>query len=408
MLASLGLYALATILLVLAAAGLRRRPREAALAAGAVAATLLLAEPALRLLYPPSLRPLEKIPSPLYHHVHRPGSVMYQGSYEGADIVIETNEDGFRSRHSRDSFLEHSLRVAVLGDSFTFGSGVRQEEPFPQLMEGLLSSQLPGESIAVLNAAAPSWSPLIGVRLFDGVVRHYRPGHVLYILDATDIGDDVKYASEIVDRGGRDVFELEAPPSARYFGAVAQVAIDGGPVESLLLPWRALGLARGPAKRAYDWYDFELEVGGVVERNRFFIYRHPLEVTRPWFDRTWENLRELSRLVETEGADFTLVLMPRYHPWNPRECPENWEAAEYALDERWQHEFFRYFEERRADAGFEIVDLLPAFREAHEAPLVFAVDPHLNPAGHALVARALTESVFAALQGRPEEGRAAE
>jgi len=394
---SVALYGLAIVLAIFTALGLRRRPREIGLAAGSTLAALLLCEAGLRLFYPPSLRPLEKIPSPLYHHVHRPGSVMYQGSYEGADIVIKTNEDGFRSRHSRASFLEHSIRIAVLGDSFTFGSGVKQEEPFPQLMERLLSSRLPGESVAVLNAAAPSWSPLIGVRLFDGIVRHYRPGQVLYVLDTTDIGDDAKYASELVQRPEGDLFDLSAP-RATYFGAVAQVAIDGGLLDRLLLPWRAMGLAPAPAAAAYDWYAFELEVGGVVEKNRFFIYRHPLEVTRPWFDRTWENILELSRRVEDAGAGFTLVLMPRYHHWDPRECPENWEAAEYALDERWQYEFFRYFEERRADAGFEIVNLLPAFREAREAPLVFAVDPHLNPAGHALVARELAERLMASMR----------
>ncbi len=395
MFASLGLYALAAILLVLAAAGARRRPRELALAAASIAATLALSEAGLRLLHPPALRPLEKVASPLYHHVHRPGSVMYQGTYDGTDVVVETNEDGFRSRHDRASFNDHSIRVAVLGDSFTFGSGVRQEEPFPQVMERVVAAALPEESVAVLNAAVPSWSPLVGVRVFDGIVRHYGPQHVFYVLDVTDIGDDFKYASELVLRDGREVFDLQAPTPASYRGALAQVAIDGGLVDALLLPWRAMGLAAAPAAPAYDWYDFEVEVGGVVETNRFFIYRHPLGETRPWFDGTWENVRRLSDLVHATGAGFTLVLMPRFHHWNPRECPENWEAAEYALDEPWQFEYFRFFEERSAEADFEIVSLLPAFEESAEAPLVFAVDPHLNAAGHELAARVLAARVLA-------------
>lgn len=391
-----------TALLVLAAVGLWLRPRESLLALASALLTLGAAEIALRLFHPPALRPVEKIPSPEYHHVHRPDSVMYQGSYQGKDIVVRTNEDGFRTGHSRESFRKHRRRIAVLGDSFTFGVGVAQEETFPHVLEEMLRGKDDG-SVAVLNAGAISWSPLIADRLYRGLLRAYRPTDVLYVLDATDIGDDLNYRKELVTERGQSLFNLAARPEP-YYGAVAQVLLGSRRIARTLrapasvLAGEAAALDDGPG---YDWYDFHLEVDGVVETNRFFIYRHPLEVTRPFFDATWESIVSLAEAVAADGAAFALVILPRFHHWNPEECPENWEAGEYALDAPWQEEMFRYFRERQATSEFPILDLLPAFRATNRFPLVFRIDPHLNAGGHAFVAELLAER----LEARPRAAR---
>jgi hypothetical protein len=64
------------------------------------------------------------------------------------------------------------------------------------------------------------------------------------------------------------------------------------------------------------------------------------------------------------------------------------------LDEPYQYEYFRFFEQRRSTAPFEIIDLLPAFQASQEYPLVFRDDPHWNEAGHAFVARMLVDRLI--------------
>ena len=63
---------------------------------------------------------------------------MYAGEYEGEQVTVRTNEDGLRSRYSRRKFLAHQERIAILGDSFTFGFGVRQEKTFQRVVENRL------------------------------------------------------------------------------------------------------------------------------------------------------------------------------------------------------------------------------------------------------------------------------
>ena len=144
-------------------------------------------------------------------------------------------------------------------------------------------------------------------------------------------------------------------------------------------------------KKKYDYYKFELNIDGGVERNRFFIYRHPLERTRPYFLNTLEHINRIAAAAAESEARFALVIAPRFHHWNPKECPENWEEDAYSLNEPYQHEYFTFFEERGSQLTYDVFNLLPAFQKTREFPLVFENDPHWNEAGHTFVAKLLAD-----------------
>jgi hypothetical protein len=87
------------------------------------------------------------------------------------------------------------------------------------------------------------------------------------------------------------------------------------------------------------------------------------------------NVDEIAALSKQFGADFIVFVAPRFHHWNPREAPDNWEADAYALDEPYQYEYFRFFEEKAKRRDYPIVSLLPDFRTTDAYPLVFRNDP---------------------------------
>jgi hypothetical protein len=123
----------------------------------------------------------------------------------------------------------------------------------------------------------------------------------------------------------------------------------------------------------------------------------------PFFERTLGYVEALAASVQRSGAEFVLVVAPRFHHWSANECPDNWESDKYALDEPYEYEYFRFFEQQRAAASFEIFNLLPAFQATSEFPLVFRDDPHWNEAGHGFVARTLAERLMHHLGDRPSE-----
>lgn len=397
---SIALYWTLTCILVVIVAHWRSYRMQIVLAVFSVAFALVFFEIAARVLaVPAGFLHWEGLPSRTLHHAYTPDRKMYAGIYEDEPVFVITNEDGLRTNYSRASFIEHESRIAILGDSFTFGFGVQQENSMPTFLEAALRKASGSQNLAVLNAGIVSYAPLLEKLLFDEIVQHYEPELVVLVLDPTDIGDDYKYGLEAVEQNGGTIFPRAGPEcgetgTANYYGAVAEIL---APVVAplgipLAYPFRVIGPRIGiPVGKncAYDYYNFNLEIEGVVETNRYFHYRHPLAATRKYFDASLGHIIETAKAVRSKGSDFVLVVSPRFHHWNPLESPDNWESTVYELDEPFQYEYFRYFDEARKDVDFPIFDMLPAFRATDEFPLAFPDDPHWNPRGNAFVARTL-------------------
>jgi hypothetical protein len=340
---------------------------------------------------------------------------MYLGKYEGKHVLVKTNENGLRTKCSREEFLKHRVRIVALGDSFTFGLGVQQHRTWPQVLEKYLRTDYPGEDIGVLNAGVMSYSPLLQGLQLKGIVGMYDPQLVILMLDATDIGDDWVYRCEIklnmADDGlfGSSQDEQTSMPRGLWKVGAPFFTTFGRAID---YPFSAirnkLGLTEDAAEtNPYYYYDPEFHVGETIETNRFFIYRHPIDETARYFDFCMSNILFIAELCAEENAELLLVTLPRFHHWNTNECPYNWERNLYSLNEPHQYEYFRYFENRGPANGIKVFNPLSAFRAA-APPLVFEEDPHLNERGHDFLGRLMggyVVSNYSGLFGTASEGR---
>ncbi len=371
----------------------RRRWKQITLSLATTVAALAAAEVGLRLAAVPNCLPVECLQwSPEYHHVYPPNALMRWSNQEGRTVLIDTNPDGLRTSYTRRSFRRHEQRIAVMGDSFTFGYGVKAEDALPHQLQGVLRRSTPGDDEpAVLNAGIISYSPILQRRQYEGIVKHYRPNLVLLLIDATDISDDYKYAGRLIQHGGEFRFQRDEHYCPSYYGALYQLvrgiaALRERVIKPLALPF---GRTYIDPTVTYNYYRFEITIGDTTEHSRYFIYKYPLSVTRPYFEATFRHIKAIASAVRHEGARFVLVVLPRYHHWSDRECPENWEAHQYPKDMRHQYEYIRFFEEQQDDVDFAILSLLPHFQATDRFPLVFRKDFHFNEAGHAFAAEAI-------------------
>ncbi len=391
---ALVLYWLLGVLVVLAMTFRDRYWKHYLLAVGAAVFACGVLEGGLRLLYPAlSLPKFRHLRSAHQHHVAEANRDFHLGYFEGEHVFVHTNEDGLRSHYDRAGFKSLGTRIACLGDSFTFGAWVQDDETFSMQLEKRLRKQLGHEDVGVLNAGVLSYSPLLQEKMLDRVVQYYDPQVVLLMLDCTDIGDDYDYGLEY-DPGRTYPGPFEGPELSRpypYYGALWRLLNPYH--DAIMAPMRLLGRL-GSSYQPFDphaYNKFHLEINGTVETERFFIYRHPLEVTRPYFDASWENIRRIEAKCREIDAQFVLVVSPRFHHWNPRECPQNWEAFAYSLDEPHQDVIFNYFDEQARTSPFPVYTMLKDFQATSEFPLVFETDPHWNPQGHRFVADRLLE-----------------
>jgi len=97
---------------------------------------------------------------------------------------------GVRDRKYATQKDSAARRVLILGDSFTYGSGVRDAEKiFPEIIERVLSedSGIPFvEVIEVMNGGIPGSYPAHWLELFDRVVDEFQPDLVLSVFFLRD------------------------------------------------------------------------------------------------------------------------------------------------------------------------------------------------------------------------------
>lgn len=95
-----------------------------------------------------------------------------------------------------------ATRVLVLGDSMTFGQGVRMEETFPKVLEQHLRA-FTRHQVQVFNLGVPSYNTVSEYRYLEDVYEKFKPQ--LVIVQFT-VGND----SELIDFGNIDAFVNES------------------------------------------------------------------------------------------------------------------------------------------------------------------------------------------------------
>lgn len=95
---------------------------------------------------------------------------------------VHTSERGFRGAEFADRKPAGSVRIAVLGDSSTFGWGVEHFESYPERLAGELAMRwnVPRERVEVLNLGVPGYSSFQGRVLLEREVLALEPDVVLF------------------------------------------------------------------------------------------------------------------------------------------------------------------------------------------------------------------------------------
>jgi hypothetical protein len=122
--------------------------------------------------------------------------VQYDGAWVKLNkTTIETvNSDGFRGRDYPVDKMKDVYRIIILGDSFTFGAGVNDNETFSYYLEQKLNSlRLNNEKFEVLNLGVGGYNTFQEVECLKVKGLKYRPDLVII----AHHGNDVENVSEI-------------------------------------------------------------------------------------------------------------------------------------------------------------------------------------------------------------------
>ena len=365
-------------------------------------------------------------------------------------IHVHTNALGFRERRLPGPKAPGTRRIVVVGDSFTYGYGVEEDEAYPRVLEGLL----PG--VEVVNLGVPATCPLDYAANFEDVGRAYEPDLVLVGLMANDV-IDIRYLRE---RGGRLLSSLlhqeqdrladplplwkrmpnrlwpdlyafasgvvrgpegrrssmarepddgRVPPAAlppeRWREVLHALAVRYRDVDGVERRLAALPPERLERIRAVLTSDRESDEDGQAMSELLALVepRHFVDLLGlpPTFAAAWnEATRLLARIAAAarrSGTETMIVYVPGAQEVTSARlealASRGFEVDSGSLAEP---ELIKRLQRFGADAGIPVVDLRPPLRAHRDEALYFPEDGHWTPRGH----RVAAEAIAAAIRGR--------
>lgn len=203
-----------------------------------------LAEVALRVADPPALRiyQLDRLRPdgrPFFRYDPQlgwRGRPNAAGRFDGTEFrtTATLSGAGFRDRARAAAKPAGTFRVAVFGDSITWGFGVEQGERFTDWLERRFRAE--GRPIEVLNLGVSGYGTDQELLLYRAVGRGYCPDLVLVGLYANDLEDNASaersgYAKPVFRLAGGRLVLTNVPVPRRSEAAVA--ALPAGPREAV-------------------------------------------------------------------------------------------------------------------------------------------------------------------------------
>jgi len=202
--------------------------------------------------------------------------------------TVELNSQGFRSGEYTPHQPAHAIRIACIGDSWTFGMNVDQDRTYPSRLRARLHESSAGADVEVMNFGVLGYSSFQGLQLLKTRVLGLAPDVLVIGFGMND--------SEMAGYRDKDMISTSSP------GMAARALETAGDLEFFrLLKYSALLLRFHP--RPVDEY-----IRNEAEAKSETIDYDALE---PWTRvslRDYEsNIREMIRLQAAQGGAAILL-----------------------------------------------------------------------------------------------------
>lgn len=283
------------------------------------------------------------------------------------------------------------FRILVLGDSFTVGANVRQEEAYPQVLERLLNAEADGRRYEVVNTAVGGWEPFQYAQYYEHYGRAFAPDLVMV---GFFVGNDAYNQLDAVD---------ELPTAVlgrRVSRRAASQPLTGARVFLLEHSHLARRLFQQATPHALVFTrtrcDAFTEEYLAVQRERLSNHLRRDAEREALIANSVAQIERIQRLTAADGIPLLVVLLPDENQLNPALQDRLIPPAER---DRYDFDMPQtLLRERFAALGIPTLDLLPLFR--HDPRCLYMNDTHWTAEGHLLAAQAIAAWIRTMDDGR--------
>ncbi|OGW49281.1 MAG: hypothetical protein A2V62_04060 [Nitrospirae bacterium RBG_19FT_COMBO_58_9] len=306
--------------------------------------------------------------------------------YYGRTIPFHTNSHGWRDREYSLEDNSRTTRIVVLGDAFSWGYYVRDQEVYPKVLESLL------EQTDVINLGVPGFATDQEIQYFKRTALPYQPDTVILAF----------YLDNFYEADGKLVRQALASPAEEPSKAPqSQSEPVTGPVlrlkrylkgHSALYRWGQEQLAtNNTIVKMLSRAGLREPLGGIESLDVSLLpaLKDTPDSIAPLIQLVEAKLLELDRLLTERGIRFIIVLIPSEASIEQRAfdraiAPTKFDRDDFDLDQP-----YRLLEEFAKRNAIELINPTDAFRAIHRADdsLYLVHDKHFSPKGHQVFAQ---------------------
>lgn len=307
------------------------------------------------------------------------------------DTTVVTNRIGLRDKEITLPKPIGTKRILFLGDSFTMGLGVNEEQSFPRVVEKDLRAYQDIPQVQTVNAGINGVGPFYdfvylkhdGLKLDPDIV-------VVGFLPWKDIPWDIhelEYISKTDEQGLPD-----AVGSARlYVDSQGYIRDTKVPLRFRVPILRSFALFQLVARTLIPIRD-AYQIGFTNSFCIFQINCHDVDDAKA---NTKKIFLQMQQLLLQHDKKLLVILIPAefqvYDNTMPGKYFQNPSFGLKPTEKRRPHiEFDNFFEAN----GIEYLDLLPVFEEHPTAKPWFDSDTHWNALGHTIAADAIHKRIL--------------
>jgi len=261
----------------------------------------------------------------------------------GLPYRVSVNDLGFRGPETPLVKPAGTYRVLCLGDSYTFGAYVNDEQTWPSQLETRLREEVDSRPIDVINAGISGFTIVDELAFLQEHGLDLEPDAVIVAFVLNDLADMTR------SKSSREVLKLSVEENAQDLLGPLKVHLRQ------TATYNALFLLKAYLRKTTGADD-------TIQRLDIrHLIRLPYDqTTLDLFDRYREHLAEMKRILDERSIPLVLMIFP-YWEQISRNAPDEAQRRLTAMAE---------------ELGITVVDLLPTYRRQDPTGRKFFHMPH--------------------------------
>ena len=313
------------------------------------------------------------------------------GRYETTEFNVpyDINSWGLRDRQFPLAKPAGLKRILMLGDSFTEGDGVREENTFSARLQVMLDSAYGAGKWQVINAGVGSYSPLLEYLYLTTKGLAFSPDLVILNFDLSDIYDDINYTSRArFDRNGVPIGVAAEVEEAPKNGVEADlVAVKDFFKEHT----RLYNFIRLRIDRYLEGARREMNVSGDVRYDKYAFLRNNYVPNDSDWTLSFKYVRMVRDTLKARRIGFLLTVYPYGLQVSRKEWTSGRQYWGFRPDTLYSTGPQQTMERYCRSNNIPVINMCDDFLAASHAiyPLYYDYNGHWRPEGHMIFARRL-------------------